>query len=100
MDTPIEFRKVLTHIHQDVFHFCTSIEEIAAYSLEYVDRSEAPVVRSFLDEMTSGRHSAEELMVFWINSPAQVWIKNGDQVASFLKLLRSKLDERWPPAAL
>ena len=99
MEDPAAFESALSLVHQDILRTCSNLEEIAAFAVSGVRKDDARSVLEFLDEMTSGAHSAEELDAFWRASPADVFIGNGEGVATMFRLMRAKLDLRYPDAA-
>lgn len=96
MDMPSEAADILRMIHQDIFEYCSTPEEIASYAVQGLSREDAQTARAFIIAMASEKYSADELQAFWGNSPAEIYFANGDQVRSFLRLLLSKIDEKWP----
>ena len=99
MDMPPAFRNLLMMFHQDIFILYSNDDEVAEQAIGSVIRNDAPAVRAFLDELTSGRYSPQELETFWREAPTDVFIQNGEAAAALFRLLRDKLDVRFPPTA-
>ena len=67
------------------------IDEIIGSATRSLTVKQRAVVRDFLDEATSGRHSDAELQAMWCKTRAQIYVKKDDQVIEFLRMIRSHI---------
>ena len=97
MQTPEEFVKLCQWFHQDCDYGLETDEQIIEEALLSANLSLAQrgVVKSYIDELVSGRYSDEELERIWRKSGAGVSILT-DQAGNpgeFLRMIQSAIKD-------
>jgi len=59
-----------------------------AAALRSMNEEQKHVVRQFLDELLSGRHSSAEIKGVWRRTPAEIYFLKAGGVVAFLQLVR------------
>jgi hypothetical protein len=89
---PNEFEKLCQWFHQDWHLTNPSPEHMVRSALATLSEKERIVVRSFLDELLSGRHDVEELQRIWWETPADIYFPGGD-IVKFLQFVRTSIEK-------
>jgi hypothetical protein len=93
--SPPEFTKACRNFGPDIDELVSSIDEMVGLFLNGIDREEAAVVRSFLEDVLSTEPPPEQLKEFWWSTPATTVFHDGRDVLMFLRRAREVLAE--PP---
>lgn len=89
---PEEFKKACRNLGQDLGYEQPTQELMAQIALIGIELHERPAIKAFLDELLSGRHSAEQLKEFWWSTPADIYFHEPQDLLTFLKLMRSTIE--------
>lgn len=89
ISAPEEFKKVCRNLGQDLDLVASSVEELMQVALLGIEPREHPAIRSFIDELLSGRYSDEQLKDIWWSMPADTVFYEGKAVVAFLTMLRA-----------
>lgn len=73
------------------YELYSSSDEAAALGLGALTEEQQKQLAPILDEVTSERYSADDLVRLWMSSPADVWFSNGEQIRELLKMARRKI---------
>lgn len=92
-----EFRLLCNGFHQDIELRNSTLEEIVdERNADQIGReAESAALRVFLDDVLSGRYSAEEINKLWNTYPADMYVAGREGGIALLKAVRSRLDQ--PP---
>lgn len=90
---PTEFKKACRNLVQGLSDERPPLEHLVEIALIGIERHERPAIKSFLDELLSGRYSAEQLKEFWWSTPADIYFHNARDLFEFLALMRGALHE-------
>ncbi len=95
MDLPIPeaFKKACRNLGQDLEYEKPTLDYLAQIALIGIEHHEYPAIKTFLDELLSGRYSAEQLKEFWWSTPADIYFHEPHDLVTFLKLLRSTIEK-------
>jgi len=95
MDLPIpeEFKKACRNLGQDLGYEKPTQELMAQIALIGIEHHERPAIKAFLDELLSGRYSAEQIEEFWWSTPADIYFHEPEHLLTFLRLLRSMVEK-------
>lgn len=89
LDIPDEFKKVCGNLVQGLeVH---SPQEIMQVALRGVEPRERLAIKTFLDELLSGRYTDDELKDIWWSMPADIVFYEGKAVVTFLTMLRDEV---------
>ena len=92
MIIPTEFKKACRNLGQNIGYEQASLGTVVEYAMSGLDRHDAAVIVSFIDdELLSGRYSDEVLQDVWNSTPASIYFHEGSKLRSFLGLLRTAL---------
>jgi phosphoserine phosphatase len=81
MQIPDDFRQLCLWFYQGSRDDFATYEEWIAYAVARVDGRQKEVIKKFLDELLSARHSDEEIAQTWRNSgPDYDFSKGGHRV--------------------
>ena len=80
-------RKFFVHFYE----FYPTLDDAAKLGLGSFTKEEKIEFASVLDEITSERYSADDLVELWRSSPADVWLVNGEEIRTLFKLARRKI---------
>lgn len=92
MDIPQAFDKVTLWFHQDLDVVETPLPEYMMTPISQLDQAERRELKLFLDELLSGRHSAEELQRVWFKSNADIYFHSDEGLRQVLEMMRSLCD--------
>jgi hypothetical protein len=97
MVIPEVFKDLCRLFHQDVILIYSVPEQMIADSLEqmrdggHLNDERKRVLRQFLDELLSGRHTHAEILQIWEETPADIAFSKGERLLAFLRLIRDDL---------
>lgn len=94
---PDEFKRACRNLGPYLDDFVSSLDDMVHVALNGIDVKDAAVIRSFLDEILSGRYDADQLKDMWWSTPATAVFYNGKDVATFLARMREVISA--PPYA-
>jgi hypothetical protein len=86
--SPDEFKDFCRHFHQDVTRIYSTPEQMIAAALRSMNEEQKHVVRQFLDELLSGRHSSAEIKGVLRRTPADIYFPKARGAVAFLQLVR------------
>jgi hypothetical protein len=89
---PDDFNKICRNFHQDVHLEFSSPEEMIRSAADELDGKQSNAVKSFLDELLSGRYDDDELQKMWFNTAADIYFPEPGELRAFLKRMRELLD--------
>jgi hypothetical protein len=87
--------KVLCHtFHEGVSEVYSSTDEMIKDAVAKLNESQRAVVRAYLDELTSGKYSEEELWRLWYEAGARIRITTGipGESTRFLGMIKAEID--------
>jgi hypothetical protein len=93
MAVPDGFKNVCREFHQDWNLEYQSIEDAVASALDTLSEKDVAVVKSFLDELLSGRYDTDELQRIWWETPADIYFPE-EGIFRFLRLMRDLIEKR------
>jgi hypothetical protein len=82
-------RKFFAHFYE----FYSTLDAAAKLGLGSLTQEEKRELAPILDEITSPRYSADDLVKLWKSSPADVWLTNGEQIRTLFKRTREIIGE-------
>jgi hypothetical protein len=91
---PDEFNEFCRHFHQDVTRIYSTPEPMIAAALSSMNEQQKNVVRQFLDELLSGRHTSAEIKGVWRRTPADIYFTKAKGVLAFLQLVRDVMSNQ------
>jgi hypothetical protein len=97
MVIPDVFKDLCRLFHQDVMLIYSAPEQMIASALEQMrvlgqlNDERKRVLRQFLDELLSGRHTPAEIQQIWRETPADITFSKGERLLAFLQLIRDDL---------
>jgi len=71
-----------------------SYEDLIEGAVASLNRQQAVVVKQFLDELLSGRHSGADLVGIWRRTSARMRLGDAKGTVARLKMMRDALSER------
>ena len=92
MEMNIEFKKLSRGFHQNMLRDVSSLEDMVAEALLCIEPGDVEGVKSYLDELLSGRYDGHKLQSLWRTSYADVYFNTDSDLLTVLKLLRSTID--------
>lgn len=93
MVIPDVFKELCRLFHQDVILIYSTPEQMIADSLEQMrgggqlNDERKRVLRQFLDELLSGRHTHAEILQIWEGTQADITFSKGERLPVFLQLI-------------
>ncbi|GLS32916.1 hypothetical protein SAMN04488498_108120 [Mesorhizobium albiziae] len=75
------------------YEFYSTLDDLAKLGLGSLTQEEKRELAPILDEITSPRYSADDLVQLWKSSPADVWLTNGKQIRTLFKRAREMIGE-------
>ncbi|SRR6266446_2870827 len=97
MVIPDAFKDLCSYFHQDVFLVHSTPEEMIASALEQMrflgqlNDERKGVLRQFLDELLSGRHTSAEIRQMWWETPAEIYFPKDEVLLAFLQSIRDAM---------
>jgi|SRR5258708_4381777 hypothetical protein len=94
MVIPDVFQDLCRLFHQDVMLIYSTPEQMIADSLEQMrdegqlNDEQKRVLRQFLHELLSGRHTHAEVLQIWEGTQADITFSKGEGLLAFLQLIR------------
>jgi hypothetical protein len=88
---PDEFNDFCDHFNQDVMRIYSTPEQMIAAALTSLNEEQKHVLRLFLDELLSGRHTPAEIKGVWRRTPAALYFLKARGVVAFLQLVRDAM---------
>lgn len=88
---PLSFLRVCRQFHADIGLMCPTIEDMAAFGLGRVEKSERTSLADFLDDLLAGDYTTEELVELWNSSGADVFIPDTENLITLFKAMRQEL---------
>lgn len=70
MTIPDAFNEIANSFHQDTFLFYKSLDDAVRGSIAELTPEQMQIAKDYLDELLSGKYSREQLIDFWMTSPA------------------------------
>jgi hypothetical protein len=92
MEMNAEFKKLSRGFHQNMLRDASSLEDMVAEALLCIEPGDVEGVKSYLDELLSGRYDGNKLQNLWRSSSADVFFNADSDLLKVLKLLRSTID--------
>jgi hypothetical protein len=96
-----EFRRLCTGFHEDIELKDRTVEQIVEDAIPILGgqnaKSIAAPLRVFLDDVLSGRYSAQQINKLWNTCPADIYVTGPEGGIQLLKAVRHRLD--LPPFA-
>jgi len=89
---PVQFQNIFAFFGQHMTYSYTKIEDMAHDAIISRNLKGNEEVKAYFDDLTSGKYTAEQLQNLWRSSRSEIYFSNGDQVLTFLKLMRSMMD--------
>jgi hypothetical protein len=89
--SPDEFKKACRNLGQDLGYEKPPLALMAQVALIGIERPERAVIKAFLDELLSGTYTAEQLKEFWWSTPADIYFHEGQDLITFLTMLRDEV---------
>lgn len=90
---PDEFKQACRNLGQDLGYEKPSQPLMAQIALIGIEQNERLVIKAFLDELLSGRYTAEELREFWWSTTADIYFHEGQDLIAFLTLMRAEIEK-------
>ena len=92
MQATPEFQKLCGRFFQDIFLVTSSDDERAQFLIDGLTKQERRRLKPFLDDVIA-RHSGEQLIRLWNDTPADFSLLDGEEARSFLKIIRDKIEQ-------
>jgi hypothetical protein len=91
---PDAFRILCRSFHQGVGEIYSSADEIIKSAVDELTVEQKHVVKTYIDELTSGKYDEEQLWNIWEEAGARIRITDGTPGTSarFLGMIRAVLD--------
>jgi hypothetical protein len=92
---PDEFNRLCAWFHQDAWTHFETTEQVIADAVSHLSDNQRKVVRAYLDELLSGKHTEEELQHIWRATSAGIAISSGREgdSARFLLIVRAAIGD-------
>lgn len=84
-----EFKHICRLFHQDFPIDVTEDIEMIREAVRALEPDRRRALRSYLDDLLSGRYTDDELQDIWFASPADVYFPEPGELQKVLRLLRS-----------
>ena len=98
LSLPPEFKKACRNLGQNIGYEQPAIATLVLYALSGLDRHDAVVIRSFLDDkLLTTQFDDAALQEVWSSTPASIYFHDGAQLRHFLTMLKAALER--PPYA-
>ncbi|TDX65628.1 hypothetical protein EDE12_102113 [Methylosinus sp. sav-2] len=85
MNLPEAFASYSRLFHQDLLKIYPSLDDAVRQAPNFLTRDQVESLKTYLDELTSGRYSNAELQEIWNSSKAQLYISGGSMIEFFRK---------------
>lgn len=91
---PDDFKFLCRSFYSGVGEVYLSTDELVKDAVATLNEAQRAVVRDYLDELTSGKYSEEQLWYIWEDAGAQIRITTGvkGESARFLGMIRAAID--------
>ena len=73
------------------YEIYTTLDEVAALGIRGLNEEEKKELALVLDDITSSRYSADDLVKLWNGSPADVWFGDGEEVRMLFRRARQMI---------
>lgn len=90
---PDEFKKACRNLGQDLSYEKPTQALMAQIALIGIEQKERLIIKAFLDELLSGRYTADQLKEVWWSTPADIYFHEGQDLITFLTLMRDEVEK-------
>jgi len=87
MQVPSSLEVVARQFHQDVALFYSSAESMINDAVQSISLEQRKELRTFLEELLSGRHSVDEIVKVWDRTPSAITFRSSQDLTQFLSLI-------------
>jgi hypothetical protein len=91
MTIPEEFLKLTRGFHQGIEQVATSIDDVIDIAMSFVEPSELPVIKAYLDELFAIPPEPRFLQKLWHATRAEIHFSSDADLVKVFDLLRSRL---------
>jgi hypothetical protein len=100
---PKEFKDLCLQFQLANLAYHGSVEAMIASAVSKLSDQKREVIDDFLSDLLSGKHGSKTIKAVWNGTPADFFIRDDQQLAAFLKLIREQIQNprdlsRKPPA--
>lgn len=92
MELTPEVKQLFRGFHQGMEYCASGPEDIAMNALGFLKPEHVHGVKVFLDELLSGRYSADQIQEVWHTTPADLYFHDPNDAVKVLELVRSFID--------
>jgi hypothetical protein len=91
---PEDFKILCRSFYQGVSEVYSSTDELIKDAVATLNASQRQGVRAYLDELTSGKYTEEQLWYLWEDAGARIRITTGvpGESARFLGMIKAEID--------
>ncbi len=92
---PPEFKKIGLNFGPDLGELVSSWDDLVNLALNGIDRSDAAIIKPYLDELLSGKYATDDLKQLWWSMPVTTVFHDGTDVIVLLSKIREAISR--PP---
>lgn len=92
MTMPDGFKRFCRGFHQGIDDYASTIDGMVEIAMLFIEPSDVPEVKAYLDELLSDRYDGKQLLEIWNRSPADIYFRDDVELRLVLESARSAID--------